>query len=141
MAKKKAQKEITVKERRAAIPQEVKDCAIEVYSNDRKDIGRPRAKIDPCQVYQLAKIHCTIQEMAATLNVSDDTLENNFSAIIKMGRQDGKASLRRNMYAETEQRNTGMMIWLSKNYLGMKDAEPAQQTQINFNVNVVEVPK
>ncbi len=133
---------VPLNERLAAVPQEVKDCAIEVYSEECKAVGRPRKKIDPMQVYELAQIHCTMEEMARVLLVGTDVLERNFAEIISLGRSEGKASLRRDMFAETKQRNTGMMIWLSKNYLGMKDAEPTQQqTQINFNVNVNEVPK
>ena len=139
---KRALGEIPLKERLAAIPEVVKQSCIEVYSEECKAIGRPRQKIDPMQVYEMARIHCTWEEMASALLVSPDTLKTHFSEIVDLARGEGKKSLRRNMFDQVEKGSTPIMIWLSKNYLGMKDAEPTQQqTQINFNVNVNEVPK
>ena len=133
---------VPLNERLAAIPQEVKDCSIELYSEALPALGRPRCKIDPMQVYEMARIHCTWEEMAAALLVSPDTLEKHFTGIVNLARNEGKKSLRRSMFGQVEKGNTSIMIWLSKNHLGMKDAEPTQQqTQINFNVNVNEVPK
>lgn len=143
MAKRTKQErgEIPLHERIASIPDEVKNSSIEVYSEERRDVGRPRKKIDPMQVYELARIHCTMEEMAAALLIGTDLLSAHFSEIISLGRSEGKSGLRRSLYKETEMRNTQAMIWLSKNYLGMRDQETQQQTQINFNVNVNEVPK
>lgn len=144
MAKKTKQElgQIPLNERLNAIPDFVKNASIEVYSDKERTVGRPRKKIDPIQVYEMARIHCTYEEMAAALLTSPDTLKKNFSDIIDFARQEGKKGLRRKMFETAEQGNTQIMIWLSKNHLGMKESEPTQQqTQINFNVNVVEVPK
>jgi hypothetical protein len=144
MAKRTKQQrgEVALRDRLKSIPQEVKDACIEVYSEEMPALGRPRRNIDPLQVYEMARIHCTWEEMASALLVSPDTLETHFSGIVNLARSEGKKGLRRKMFETAEQGNTSMMIWLSKNHLGMKDAEPTQQqTQINFNVNVNEVPK
>lgn len=144
MAKKNKRElgEVPLNERLAAIPKEVKELAIEVYSDECKAVGRPRKKIDPMQVYEMARIHCTWEEMASALLCAPDVLKRNFAEVVDLARSEGKKSLRRNMFENAEKGNTQLMVWLSKNHLGMKEAEPTQQqTQINFNVNVVEVPK
>lgn len=83
--------------------------------------GRPEKDIDPEQVKRLASIQCTMTEMAAVLRCSVDTLENKFSDIIKEGQASGKMSLRRMMWAKANEGNVTMMIWLSKNALGMME--------------------
>ena len=63
-------------------------------------VGRPRTKVDEKILGNLAHIGCTIEEIGSILN----------------------ASLRKKMYEKAVNKdNTHMQIWLSKNYLGMKD--------------------
>jgi hypothetical protein len=93
--------------------------------------GRPLIIIDWELAKKLAHIQCTAVEIAATLGVDDDTLvsackrENKltFSEWYKKHSENGKCSLRRSMWkmATNERPNTAMAIWLSKNYLGMRD--------------------
>ena len=85
-------------------------------------VGRPRAKVDEKILGNLAHIGCTIEEIGSILNVSARTLKRNFAEIIQVSREKGKASLRKKMYEKAVNKdNTHMQIWLSKNYLGMKD--------------------
>ena len=85
-------------------------------------MARPRIKIDEDQVLSLARIHCTMDEMAAVLNCSVDTLERRFADIIKKGREEGKMSLKRSMFKKAiTDGNPTMQIWLSKQLLGMRD--------------------
>ena len=85
-------------------------------------VGRPRAKVDEKILGNLAHIGCTIEEIGSILNVSARTLKRNFAEIIQASREKGKASLRKKMYEKAVNKdNTHMQIWLSKNYLGMKD--------------------
>jgi len=84
-------------------------------------IGRPPIQIDPEIVKNLAMIQCTTEEIASVLGVSKDTLERRFAATIKEGRETGRSSLRRHMWKKVEGGNVVMMIWLSKQILGMRD--------------------
>lgn len=86
-------------------------------------MGRPKKNIDPEQVKNLAAIHCTMQEIAAVVGCSVDTLEKRFSDIIKEGKDQGKASLRRQMWKAVNNGNVTMMIWMSKQLLGMSDKQ------------------
>jgi len=83
--------------------------------------GRPLKPIDPEIVRNLAMIQCTMPEMAAVLDCSEDTLKRRFAGIIKEGQNVGKSSLRRHMWKKVEGGNVVMMIWLSKQILGMRD--------------------
>ena len=85
--------------------------------------GRPRIQLDKKQIFELAKIHCTMKEIAAVMKCSVDTLERNCADIIKEGKEVGKTSLRRYMWKAVEKGNTTMQIWLSKNLLGMHEPQ------------------
>lgn len=85
--------------------------------------GRPLLKLDENQITELARIHCTMKEIAAVMKCSVDTLENRFSEIIKVGKEEGKTSLRRHMWKAACSGSVTMMIWLSKNLLGMREPQ------------------
>ena len=85
-------------------------------------MARPLKEVDVELLKKLAGIHCTIKEMASILGCSVDTLERRFADIIEKGRDEGKMSLRRVMFKKAVQgENTAMLIWLSKQHLGMSD--------------------
>ena len=85
-------------------------------------VGRPKSKIDEKILGNLAHIGCTLEEIGSILGVSARTLQRNFAEIISASREKGKASLRKKMFEKAINKdNTHMQIWLSKNYLGMKD--------------------
>lgn len=82
--------------------------------------GRPRKQLNENQIFELASIHCTDNEMAAVLDCDVDTLRDNYSAIIQKGRETGKMSLRRAQFkiALSNDKNAlGMLIWLGKQLL------------------------
>lgn len=93
--------------------------------------GRPLKYINWELAEKLAYIQCTAVEIASTLGVDDETLVNackrenklTFSQWYKKHSENGKCSLRRSMWksATLDKPNVAMQIWLSKNYLGMKD--------------------
>ena len=88
----------------------------------RKGAGRPRIVIDIEILKNLASIGCPDYEIASVLNVSAKTLRRNYADIIDQSKEKGKASLRKKMWDKAVKKdNTNMQIWLSKNYLGMKD--------------------
>ena len=50
------------------------------------------------------------------------TLKRNYAHIVEEFKEKGKASLRKKMWDKAVKKdNTHMQIWLSKNYLGMRD--------------------
>jgi len=86
--------------------------------------GRPKLKIDAQQVATLARIQCTMKEIAAVVGCSVKTLERNYVDVIKENQENGKSSLRRAQWKSALGGNVGMMIWLGKQHLGQK--EPTQ---------------
>lgn len=97
-------------------------------------VGRPRIKskqsktlypkeINLDVVYNLARIHCTKEEIAACFSVSVDAIGKvkGFDAVWKEGQRVGKSSLRRRMWKAAIEGNVPMMIWLSKNVLDYKE--------------------
>ena len=91
-------------------------------------VGRPKVKIDEKILGNLAHIGCTYEECGDVLGVSARTLQRNFADLIHSHKNKGKASLRKKMYEKAVTKdNTYMQIWLSKNYLGMKDRTVNEQ--------------
>ena len=88
----------------------------------RQGAGRPRIVVDIEILKNLASIGCSDYEIASVLNISAKTLKRNYADIIEQFKEKGKASLRKKMWDKAVKKdNTHMQIWLSKNYLGMKD--------------------
>jgi hypothetical protein len=91
--------------------------------------GRPFKPIDWDTAIKLANLHCTGEEIASVINVNYDTFERairreynqTFSEWFKSNSSTAKASLRRMMFEACKRGNVSMMIWLSKNWLGMRD--------------------
>ena len=103
--------------------------------------GRILKKVDANLVFELAKIHCTLTEIAAVCKCSHDLIESRFHDEYARGREEGRCCLRRMQWQQALQGNTQMLIWLGKQMLGQRDKFPEEATQVNFNVLVQEVPK
>jgi hypothetical protein len=88
-----------------------------------EEVQRPptRKPVDKDLIYKLAAIHCTNKEIASITGVHYDSLQRHYKDILVAGRENGKGKLRRKMWEEAMKGNVTMMIWLSKNYLGMTD--------------------
>lgn len=91
-------------------------------------MARPCKQIDPKQIEKLASILCTTSEIAAVLGCSQDTLERRFSAVLDRGREQGRASLRRQQYKLAMGGNATMCIWLGKQWLGQKDKHDVENS-------------
>lgn len=114
--------------------------------------GRPKKEIDWEQVKKLCYIQCTQGEIADILRVHVQTLDAacqrdhsiEFSEYYKMHTSEGKASLRRTMYKTAMRGNPAMQIWLSKNYLGMKEnwnlPENIAPIVLSYKPNQKELP-
>lgn len=77
--------------------------------------------IDRDLVYKLACIQCTDQEIAEVVGTSAENLRKRFAKVLDKGKQEGKKSLRRSMWEKAMNGDTRVQIFLSKQYLGMKD--------------------
>lgn len=93
-------------------------------------MGRPPIPFNPKLFEDLCYIHCTLEEIAGVMRCSPDTVENRvkehygqtFSEVFKEKSAMGKMSLRRVMWNKAiEKQDNTMLIWLSKNQLGMSD--------------------
>ena len=78
--------------------------------------------IDRDLVYKLACIQCTPEEIAEVVGIGLGTLKKKFGPLIEKGKQAGKKSLRRAMWEKAVNGDTRVQIFLSKQYLGMKDS-------------------
>lgn len=78
-------------------------------------------KIDPVEVEKLAMMACTTQEIADFFNVSPDTIERNFAAILKKGASKGRMSMKRALFEKVLKGDLGAMVWWGKNFAGMSD--------------------
>ena len=84
-------------------------------------MARPQKEIDTEQLNKLAAMQCTLQEIADWFNVDKSTISRRFATNVTKGKSRGKISLRRAMYTKALGGNVTMCIWLSKQYLGMKE--------------------
>jgi hypothetical protein len=85
-------------------------------------VGRNKTPVPPEEVYKLAQIGCKDKEIAEWFDIRPDTLRYNFARELLRGRETMRQSLRRSMWeAALQDRNITMMIYLSKNFLGMSD--------------------
>ena len=93
--------------------------------------GRPRIEIDFDQLASMCRIHCTKEECAQVLGVSEDTIDRRlneetgegFAAFYKKHQANGKTSLRRAQMKSALDGNATMLIWLGKQILGQKEAQ------------------
>ena len=85
--------------------------------------------VDRDLVYKLACIQCTPEEIAEVVGCSPSALKKRFKALLEKGKETGKQSLRRAMWEKAINGDTRVQIFLSKQYLGMKDSpEDASNT-------------
>lgn len=80
-------------------------------------IGRNKTVIPEEQVMELAKLHCTNQEMADFFEVKLQTFMDNFRDIITKGRLLTKQRLRKAQLDLALKGDRTMLIWLGRNIL------------------------
>ena len=96
---------------------------------NKKGAGRPVKVFDWEKIKQYCFIQCTHSEICYLLDCDQDTLHTackrehgkNFSEYYNVHAAGGKASLRREMFKSAMAGSVPMMIWMSKNYLNMKE--------------------
>lgn len=84
-------------------------------------VGRDKVVIPPEEVFKLAAMGCKDKEIAEWFGISDNTLRFNFSVELLKGRCGLHQSLRQKMVETALGGNVVMLIYLSKNWLGMSD--------------------
>jgi hypothetical protein len=91
-------------------------------------IGRNKTVIPEQQVRELARLHCTNQEMADFFDVKLQTFMDNFRDIITKGRLETKQRLRKAQLDLAMKGDRTMLIWLGKNILGQME-QPINNTE------------
>jgi len=86
-----------------------------------KKVGRPKIELDRDQIFKLARLHCTIKEIADFFGVDRDTISDNYSAEISKGKADGRIRLRKKQFDLAMSGNVSMCIWLGKQVLDQND--------------------
>ena len=77
--------------------------------------------VDPEIIWKLARIGCTLREMAFITGLNAETIRKHFGDLIDKGGAYGKSSLRRKQFERAMEGSDRMLIWLGKNMLGQKD--------------------
>ena len=91
-------------------------------SEEQKNQAPKKYKtIDRDLVYKLACIQCSDQEIAEVVGTSAANLRKRFNSLLEKGKSEGKKSLRRAMWEKAMNGDTRVQIFLSKQYLGMRD--------------------
>jgi hypothetical protein len=117
----------------------------------KETAGRPKAIIDWNKVSNLLKAQCEATGIAEILGITVDTLYNrcktdnnlDFSVYCQQKKSEGKELLRAKLFQNAMQGNTSMQIWLSKQYLQMKEPKDLQEqvttdAPINITIKVKE---
>jgi len=97
--------------------------------------GRPKINIDFKQLEGFCRIQCSLVEIAAFFNCSEDTIERRvkehyqmtFAEFFAKKRIGGLISLRRNLFKLSE-KNAAVAIFLAKNWLGMADKQEVKHS-------------
>lgn len=87
--------------------------------------GKTQKVVPPDDVYRLAALGCTLEEMSEWFGVKPDTLKYNFADYIAKGRADLKHRLRNSQIKLALSGNATMLIWLGKNILGQTESGSA----------------
>lgn len=84
--------------------------------------GENQQIVPPDDVYKLAALGCTDDEISGFHGIKSDTLRRNFADELQKGRQWVKIRLRKAMMENaTENMHAAVQIFLAKNILGMAD--------------------
>ena len=83
--------------------------------------GANKRVVPTDEVYKLAALGCTMEEMSEWFQVNRETLKYNFMDLINKGRAETKQNLRRAQLKLAMEGNATMLIWLGKNLLSQSE--------------------
>jgi len=86
-----------------------------------QSIGRPKKELDEEVIARLSQIGCTQEEIGAVVGISARTLQRRYADLVAENKNKGKASLRKVLWKKALKGDPKLLIWLSKNELGMVD--------------------
>ena len=88
-----------------------------------QSIGRPKKELDENIIAKLSQIGCTQEEIGAVVGISARTLQRRYADLVAKNKSIGKSSLRKKLWSKAMrgQGNDKLLIWLSKQELGMQD--------------------
>ena len=104
-------------------------------------MARPKKyNIDPKEVEKLAGFGCTNVEIASFYGCDESLIRKSYSDSVAKGKDKGKIRLRQLMFRSAENGNVAMLIWLSKQYLGMSDKQEITTTELpqGFDTHHIE---
>ncbi len=115
-------------------------------------MGRPVKEINWSEFEKLCALQCTLSEIAAWFCCSEDTIERRveeeygqtFAEVFSQKKKFGRISLRRTMFQKAQEGNATLLIWLSKQHLGMKEKteiEAGKETRKTLSLAYPENPK
>lgn len=101
------------------------------------------------QFEKLCSLQCTEEDICATFNVTDKTLNRllkehygkGFSEVYTKYSAVGKISLRRAQFKAAEKGNPHILIWLGKQYLGQREPEKLQEEKTHDIEDLSEIRK
>lgn len=91
--------------------------------------GANRKCVPPDEVYKLAALGATMEEMSDWFGVNRETLKYNFSDYILKGQADLKQRLRRAQLQVALAGNATMLIWLGKQILSQQENPTNSESQ------------
>jgi hypothetical protein len=86
-----------------------------------QSIGRPKKELDEEVIAKLSQIGCTQEEIGSVVGISARTLQRRYADLVYENKNKGKASLRKVLWKKALKGDPKLLIWLSKNELGMVD--------------------
>jgi DNA-binding MurR/RpiR family transcriptional regulator len=104
-------------------------------------VGRPRIEFNHALVQSLARIGCTLAEIASIAGVSEATLKRRARNEIDKGYDEMRMSLRRWQYEKAKEGSVPMLIWLGKQYLGQRDKIDETRREEVVTIEPFDLPK
>lgn len=102
-------------------------------------MGRPLTEIDADQVYKLARLGCTNDEIGDFFGVTGETIRTRFLDDLAVARADQKISLRRRQWMLAKN-SVPMAIHLGKVYLGQSDKIDVTSKGESLETRVIVLP-
>lgn len=103
-------------------------------------VGQPPKELDEVAILAMAHAQSTCAEISAYFGCAPSLIETKYNWLLQRGYEEGKRSLRAKMLEVALKGNVTMLIWLSKQYLGMRDSFPEEAPQTVFNIVTNEMP-